>query len=396
MKKILALFLALVMILTISACNSAPDDFYDEDAKKDDLKNTEDSDNNGENNSVNMNSISYASGYKNGLMQVGEHRTDGKLVMFFVNKKGERVFDLPQNEGKEYIYNSFDSGFFGKYYPVTQADRDSYNFSTARYEIQNTVLIDTSGNLINPTDVGVTDFLAWEKDIALDMMSDGYILAKIDKESYSEETATSLLVLDNDFKKLADLSGIVEIDDLYKYKYFHGFIYKEDKAIDLKNGKVYSNIADVYSQIILEHKSDWWEYRDGGYYDIRDTEKKIVLSMDKFPDTRDGIFYFSDGLCAIMFESSGNYYFSIMDENGEMLFEPVKISGQARVYSCNGVYAVLTNKYLYTFNKNGKIAELAHQTSTIPNTLCFSEDVIVARFYPSSVYVYTPDLKALF
>ena len=401
MKKILALLLVFLMILFVAACNSSSDDFDDDDKNGNvnsmgGSSNNGDNGNNAGNNFVNMDSVTDASGYKNGLMQVAEKGADGRIQIFFVNKKGERVFDLPSVEGKTYIYNSFDSGFFGKYYPITQAATDSYNSYTARYEIENTVLIDTSGKLINPIDVGVTDFLGWEEDIALDMMQDGYILAKIDKESYSEGTVTSLLVLDNNFKKLADLSGVVGINDLYSYKYFHGYIYNEDGAIDLKNGRVYSDISDVYSQITLKHESDWWEYGNGGYYDIRDPEKKIVLSMENFPDTRDGYFYFADGLCAIMFNSSGIYYFSIINEKGEMLFEPVKLSGAARVCSCNGVYAVLTDKYLYTFDKSGKIAELAHQTTASPGTFYFSEDVIVLRFYGPSVRVYTSDLKPLF
>ena len=240
MKKFLALFLALIMILAISACNSSSDNVYDEDDKKDNLKNTEDSDNKGENNSVNMNSISDATGYYSGVMRVKNSIMERP---YFINKKGECVLSWPQaTDNKDYI-PGMSERFYGKYFPISEYDlitRQSMD-----------VLLSETGKITHPSDVGVTDFLIMKSEATKKMAEDGYILAKTVKASYTS-SVTTLVVFDNNFNKLCELEEI-NYTELSQYKYLSGFLYNDNKGVDVRNGKVYTNLADMFSQITLIH-----------------------------------------------------------------------------------------------------------------------------------------------
>lgn len=353
-----------------------------------------------ENNSVDLSKLWYAGKYSNGLLLVCDNEN---YEYFFINKEGERVFGIPQSDEKALLISSGVDGFLGKYCPIEEYDR--YSTSSA----STSLLLNESGEVIRPEDVGVSAFVL-DTDVAKAMLADGYILAKRVEETYAQ-TLTELLVLDNEMNDLTSLAGILEEDDLKhsypRYRYLPGFLYNDDRAIDLQTGKVYTDLTEMYSKISFEHESDWWERWDEGYYDIRDTERSPVLSLDIFPETRYEWFEFSDGLAGIMFRANGsdggwNYYFSIINEKGELLFEPVKISGEASVDSCNGVYAVATLYNLYVFNQTGKIAEIQHQEnfSIINMSVVFSEDIIVLDIGGvgsyGSIHIYSPDLTPLF
>jgi len=404
-KKILSICLiGLACMLMFTACDIGGNPQEPSNENSDTFENinsestgTEIDENDKENNSIDLSNLWYVGKYSNGLLLVGEIK-NYEYDYYFINKEGERVFGMPQSDEKNYSIISYDVDcFLGKYCPFIEYDRSSY--------ARTTVLLNESGEVIRPEDVGVSAFVS-DTDVAKAMLADGYILAKRVEETYAQ-TLTELLVLDNEMNELIILAGIVEEDNLRYYKYLPGFLYNDDHAIELQTGKIYTDLTEMYSKISFEHESDWWKRADGCYYDIRDTEKSPVLSLDIFPETIYGWFEFSDGLSGIMFRPEGddgarNHFFSIINEKGELLFEPVQISGEASVDSCNGVYAVATLYNLYVFDQTGKIAEIQYQEnfSIINVSVAFSEDIIVLDIggvgSSGSIHIYSPDLKPLF
>lgn len=394
---------AIMCVLILTACSEESNRQPSDNTTDDTIDNVDNvaGENNIHSESIDTGVLWVAYGYSNGVMLVGEGNGNPG---YFINKNGERVFTLPNSAEKNYGLISADSKFvgkfLGKYCPINEYDLKSNTSSI--------VLLDESWNFIRPEDLGVTDF-ELGKDITMAMLADGYILAKRVEETYVQ-TSTELLVLDDTMNEIVNLSGIVEEEDLRHYQYLSGFLYKEDKIIDLRTGNVSTNLSDMYSKISLEHESDWWKYDSSYgaeyYYDIRDPEKSPVFSMNSYSETAYQHFNFSDGLAGIMFRTgeggaSWQYFFSIINEKGELLFEPVKLSDRAVVSSYDGVYAVATSSHLCLFDKTGKIAELQYQESfSIMNVgVTFSEDIIVlelSALSERSFHIYTSELRTLF
>ena len=398
LKTLLLILLTLIMCtLSFASCSNTvnPPQQNDEDVSSS-IGNND----NEESSSIDTDLLWTTSKYNNGLMLVWE---GGNSQHYFINKKGERAFDIPLTNEYSYasLYNC--DYFLGKYFLLAEYDR------TTQRKTSN-VLLDETGKVVRPVDVGVTDF-AIEFDISKDMLVDGFILAERTEATYLE-TITELVVLDNEMNELTNLSDVVEKNELKNYKYLAGFLYKDALAINLRTGETYTNLDNMFSKITLENKSDWWKWYsnwDGEYYyDIRLGESTPALSVEHLSATAYRHFEFDKGIAGIMFRTgesgaSFKYFFSIINENGELLFEPVNISNNPTVCSYNGIYAVATTQHLYLFDKTGKIAELEHQEdfSISDVELTFSDGVIVLTLSTAtqsnkSFSIYTTQLKPLF
>lgn len=179
-------------------------------------------------------------------------------------------------------------------------------------------ICDKNGKVTYPKDVGATKFY----DIGFE---GGYILAEV-VESTFDSTVKKVGIMNTNFEWT-----VGPTEELYKYinelnsaishledKYFNDIVYIDNAKVylDLKTGKIAS-----YEEIVSKLPSDAWTPYTNGVYKLHD---KTMLDMSEKYDNIYSCSAFCKGKSVVVFKNKETmeYYFTIIDESGNIAFEP--------------------------------------------------------------------------
>lgn len=378
MKKLITLFLCTVMFISaFTGCGVVGDK----------SKNTTESNVKHTGKKINGEIIA-ASSFSEGLAFVCVDNNQEKT--YCINKDGYIVFELDENisiNGE--ISDKFTNGF-----AVLNAHSTNKN-----------ILCDTNGNIKTPEDIGVSNF----SELGLE---GGYLIVEKITSDYSS-SKKEMGVMNTNFEWVVDLSesiyneiGGIQITPLYNNSFFYNDICYFDyceKCLNLKTGEVSYNVD-------FELPSNLWQsYTDCTY---RDYNENTVLDLSNV-DNLTNVGKFIKGKAPVKFynEQSGTYFFTLINETGEFLFEPIEADKIANI-SFDGEYIVIigdivrSNKNLKCYDTNGTLLGQL-DTSTIAKNYSYtcevSDGVITVwasynnlQTYSSKCYYFNPDFTELF
>ena len=430
MKKIFLVFIATIILLSLSACRDKSNEKSD---KKKDTNNTGIWDNwlnsnNSEKPKDNIETkrnITYASGYCNGLMFVQYDNLQD--TTYCIDKNGNIVFTLNGNY-------SCVIGFYNDIAAVQELDSKEI------------FLCDITGSLTDAEDVGGTAYMLDSSVLSTNMFIDGYIPVKKTTTTY-KGSFDYLGIIDPELNIITSYNAEFylyfknKIDKAKEYgyiiDYYSGCIFEIHGSqfygyVSLRSGKYSLELPDMLSEIEVEYESDMWftkktsSSENFGIYDMfhyytprqLDADKHYgwydpIISLSDYYNSLNGL-EFNNGIAPAIFNVNDSntgdaFFFTLIKANDEydsisFYFEPVNLQCMSaiKVYESNEKYLIETevyeghldkNKY-FLFDTQGKIAEYNLNTGEIVPSL-FSDDVIIV-YDDGKYYPYTLDFKPLF
>ncbi len=257
---------------------------------------------------------------------------------------------------------------------VTSPYSEGVAFVCKKGDSQNSYCIDKTGKIIfsiaDPsvsssftngfvvTDLGICDkngkivatpqSLGGDEIVRYDFSAD-YILVSRSTTSY-KGTVTELATFNTKFEKIVDFSS--EFYDTYTGyggfaatvsidRYILTYSGHDDTYLDLYTGEILNDRESLRSKIRAERESDLWEfdYDDDFFYNRLDDYLKVRTSLvdeyrtpilDLSQDEKYKNIYkignFENGIAPVIFcVSFTSYYYTVIDEEGNFKFDPVRI-----------------------------------------------------------------------
>lgn len=377
MKKILAILLSLTMVFSLSACASKGSTEEKSGASASTVKHT---------GKKISGQITAASPFSEGLAFVCLDGDEEKT--YCINKDGYIVFELDMDlavNGE--INEKFVNGFV-----VLNSNSNTQKS-----------VCDTKGKITTPEEVGVTDFCG----LALE---GGYLIVEKITSDYSS-SKKEMGVMNTNFEWVVELSesiyeqigGLTPIP-MYTTSFFYNDIcYFEDskKYLNLKTGEVTDGID-------MALPSNAWQRSGDNTY--RDHNENVLLDLSDISNvtlstTGTG---FVNGKSPISFhnQESGTYFFTVINEKGEFLFEPIeqsKIGG----FCFDGEYLIVFDETMSISNMkcydlSGKLLGELNTETIEKNRLysCEINDGVITVYskynFSAKCYYFNPDFTELF
>ena len=298
LRKLTSLTLLLVLLLSIVACanNSNPQTQQD--------------------------STSSSTGETNQTPQHTEKKISGNITAASVFSEGLAFVTMQENEEITYCINQ-------EGYIVFELDVAAGVLGEIRGTFVNGLalidggLCDKTGKITYPEDVGATAF----SDLALD---GNYIIAERITSDYNS-SKKELGVMNTSFEWVLEpteelyiaTGGISDIPLNTSCFYNNGWFYFDEtkKYLNLSTGE----ISEAVNQAL---PSKQWRGYDNSFYDydgnvMLDLSRYNTLQLASYCNFVNG---FINGKAPVRFinTETNKYYFSLIDEQGELLFEPVE------------------------------------------------------------------------
>ncbi len=389
MKKLLALILAALMLISVVSCNNSSNVNDNNDITNQGQDSTnDDSDNNtnneqpnsstNPNNKIDVSKITSSTMFSEGKAWVryGKMTSEEYDTLYCINNQGEILFTLSNT-----FLNSPSPFYNGLSIVPLMIDGESIY-----------CLCDEKGNITKPSDVGATEFLlntSGVGEIYGAPFEDGYIFAKKTEATFSGSSLTAA-ILNSSLEIVAGYTE--EIFELYEkyagHSYYNGYIYNisENAVFDIKAGKEIDDVSAFISSFNPNYASDMWEYdwQSFVYYDTLASTYTVTLDLSEYSETISQMYLFENGKAPLVFESADKAFFTVIKEDGSFCFEPVELSGHSgcNVKTYNGKYLVVSegNEFvLETFDTSGKISETKMKIEGLMPTVHFCDDIIHIR-----------------
>lgn len=404
MKKLLALILAALMLVSAVGCDNTSNSDGNNDVTNDEQGNLDNNNNDNTNNEqqnpstdlkniIDVSKITSSTMFSEGKAWVrcGEITSDEYTTLYCINKRGEILFTVTNT-----FLNSPSPFYNGLSVVPMMIDGESVY-----------CICDEKGHITKPSDVGATEFLImsdYEVGNSHNLFEDGYIFAKKTEATFSGSSVTAAILNSS----LEIVAGYTEeilalYEDYINSYYYNGYLYNGQKVLDIKAAKEIDDVSAFLSSFKPNHASDMWEYdwHSFVYYDILASTHTVTLDLSKYSETISQMYLFENGKAPLVFESAGKAFFTVINEDGSFCFEPVELSGHSgcAVKSYNGKYLIISttgNKYLLeTFDVNGKIAEAEIKIEGLSPSVKFCDDVVHIRSTDMDCY-YSIELEPLF
>lgn len=346
-------------------------------------------------NKINMSQISDTNDFSEGLAFV---KLDGsREKTYCINKKGEIVFALDGN----YNCGTFHNGI-------------AFIYNSMQYGVTDVYICDTEGNLTSPADLGATSFMTAPFSTSAqsyDCFCGDYILVSKTTSTFAGSTY-ELGILNCDLEYIVEPS--VELSELYtnhyktrSTKYYDGYLYQDDRYLNLRTGEEGFDLQTMYSSILIQNPSDMWNHQDHVYKDERDNS--IQIDLTQYDETLYRAGAFENGTAPLIFRSEGasgyQYFFTILGEDGQLLFDPYTLSAEYSIVREGNTYLLWIK---HNTREGYKLSMLLFDESGMqkqyeaefPGSQCFismADDVIRINTYTDGGYFYyTKDFEPLF
>lgn len=307
---------------------------------------------------------------------------------FCIDHKGNILFTLDEKLGKTIISETFTNGY--AFIKEKAVGVDDY-------------AVDKSGKIIRPQDHGVTKFYS-------DALEEGYILASRTTASY-DSTKQEMGIMDLEFHWVVEPNEQL-YNDLISFSsgkdhlplwegsfrnYAHDkklYLSGENAYLDLQTGTIEKNIPDSKMPIQLDEN-----YRNK--IDLSKYDHAMLPENNAF-------LHFENGYDVLSFynDTAKKAYFTLIDENGKFLFDPVEC-GEKRISRAiiEGETVLLSDEVGYfdpvravTYTKEGK--KIAENTfEGVGNwSVTMSDGIIQVWCYANNIseyQTYTTDFTRL-
>lgn len=359
MKRILCIILALCLTLTTFAGCGKKETPEKGDNLKDNVEDIQSDANKTDDSKVDMNCVTDASPFKNGIAYVeyGANETVEEQEILFINKQGNVLF-----KSKDYFVMNGEPIFTPNGVTILREKKGN-----------NYVLCDIKANKIySASDLGGTDIV---RDRFNDAFEDGYMLVEKIETTFDGSTKT-LAIYNGKFELLCPFSE--EMYDFalgtgYSY-YNNGYILNDsypNQYIDIKNGVIGEDIT----KIPLSSDLNAWDKLEGKF------------------DTLAYRTEFSNNCAGVVFESEGVYYYSIIDIDGNLAFEPIQaeysegtLNGEKREYVLGNLDKQNNNFHIEMFDMNGRTGTIdvpvQYTGRVYDRYLClYGDETVVVEIY---------------
>lgn len=381
MKKILALILVVAALLAMTACGGE--------------SNVANPDNN-----TDVTTTTGGSGVQDVVIEHTGKKIEGKITGASVYSEGLAFVSVDNNKDKTYCINEEGYIVFELDFRTVDAMGKIYSRFVNGLALVGDAICDTKGNLTMPEDVGATTFC----DIALE---GGYIVAEKITSDYSS-SKKELGVMNTKFEWVVNPSedlynitgGVSMIATSNNCFYYNDYFYFEGTKVylNLKTGETTEQIDNF--------PSSQWMGSYKGFYDLNNNE---MLNLESYETLNMAIgSSFIGGKAPVRFinTETNKYYFTVINEAGEFLFEPIEtIKFEKFVYDGETIL-VLSNavsaKTIVSYNLQGeKLGQIDTDTvATNHNFTCRLNDGIVVLNGGSNFkyvnYYYNTDFTSLF
>lgn len=245
-------------------------------------------------------------------------------------------------------------------------------------------LYDTQGNVTNPEDLGVTQFY----DFAFE---GGYIIADIITADYSSTKKElcvfgknlDVIIAPSEELYLAVEDSITRSSETYYYQdtvYFQ----QNDCFLNLKTGEISEDAP-------FEIPSSMWKVTSEGYI----FDETVYLDVKKYENIN-SISGFNNGKATIEFynKDAKLYFFSLIDEEGNLLFDPIQSSEKVAIlteydgYDTIIVYPYKNCQNVKSYNTKGKLLGELDRTSSKETWIFDVGDGVIRVRYGSPYHTY--------
>lgn len=282
----------------------------------------------------------------------------------------------------------------------------------------NVYLIDTKGNKYTAEDFGGTALGV--TDIDLDMLEGGYFI--VDKVTSTFDGATYETAVYNTNREQVqpystELYTFIHDQEYSKsFLFYNGYIIKYVGRVVDDEAQTYHIATDTYGgfrDITVKHKMDFAQYSNDAYSDQKGMcrNDEILLDLSQY-ETLSNVEYIGDNGIALFRNEANDYYFSVMDTEGNLKFDPIYYG---KLNYCtidfNGS-VIMTKNFLNqpdgemlvqikTYDLNGKEMGALEMTKSA-STFSFIEtdfgtDTIVIKHYDNNtIGYYDMNLKPMF
>lgn len=341
--------------------------------------------------------ITATSGFHEGIALVVSKNQPGKT--FGIDKQGYILFEV-EKESEDIDFIFYKKGIYCN------------GLASFGNEI-----IDKNGKLYSPDDYGIDAFYTCA-------LSEGYLFAlksTVDFQSAKHE----LGIMNTNFEWIVEPSEnlLYEICDSYTsiYTYlnnaiaYDGYCYipEAGKYIELNTGKVTLSIN-------IDEPSNLWNavYSSNDAF-YNEKQKKMLDLSDKY-DNIISIGKFTNGYAAVTFYNDSVVFLGIIDEQGDLLFDPERVNTNSISMSCirdtSNNYILISSSrysltkpekgYIYDFDGNliSSFDEDIFKNKNFSYNVSISDDIITIEESTSSfttgrtseIYFYTPEMQPLF
>lgn len=400
MKKVLVLVLSVTLLLTMVACGNG--------ASEQNRKNATKEQTDGEQDIAEKEKIGEQD-QKSESEEI-EHtgkKIDGEITRASVFSEGLAFVNVNGNKEKAYCINKEGYIVFELDFELDGLFGELYSKFVNGFAKVGEGICDKKGKVTMPSDVGATKF----SDCALE---GGYILAEKITSDYSS-SKMELGVLNTDFEWIVQPSeeiynatgglGLPRFNHCYYYNDY--FFFEKDYRYDTYEvSGVYLNLktGELQDQIDVVPSSTW--QAGGDTPNFFDYGGNVVLNLETYNTIEhvEGT-KFINGKAPIRFFNSA-YYFTMINEKGEFLFEPVEtIQNHLVAYDGETVLIaddILNAKKFACYDTSGNLlGQIDSETiATDKGITCdISDGVIVLRVGGNTrydCYFFTTDFAPLF
>lgn len=195
------------------------------------------------------------------------------------------------------------------------------------------VYINKEGKIITPEDLGGTAFFNGNNGVVYinneELLAAGYIVVNRITSSFDGalfETA----IFNTDLEQIQPYSAQLYTlfhDEFEQASINNGYLYYYAGE---KDGTAIYKTYHIDTNVFAEYTSENFPYEnkmDETYYNAQENgmvrDGKLVLDLSQYPTLRDVIYKGKKGL-AIFYNEANEEFFTVLDENGNMLFEPIR------------------------------------------------------------------------
>lgn len=338
-------------------------------------------------NKVAWDSITYSTGFSEGLAFV---RVDGiENETHCIDKQGNIVFTL------EGIFG-YEIGFHNGLALIRSGVSDANCLCT------------TEGELIYAEDLGATSILMDYGDS--DIFADGYIFLEKVTTDFTG-SVYEMAILNSKLETIVEMSETLHecySSNSYRSNYYDGYLYWDDKYLDLRTGIEAEGKAELYSKITPHYESDFWgwDHRNHIVYDSRfedESDQNVMIDLSEYSETLSGNVTFDHGYAYLCFDPGEKAFFTLLGEDGTFAYEPIESNalndGYPDVISDDNTFLVYghNQRIIETYDTTGKIAEMTIDNVNVSVTISDGVIQIFAGEYGDMrYYFYSTDLKPLF
>lgn len=272
--------------------------------------------------------------FHEGLLFV-ERKSDG--AVYCIDKDGQIRFRLPEG----YVPDSTFGGRFYNGLAVVQAEGPEGHYA---------VLCQTDGTILTPQQFGGAQFL-FSQTVLTDQQqrffADGYIMVAAEGQLGLLSSELEWIVpMSAEYASMIGAFVEANTEEGFGTEFYYdaGRFVTASGYVDVRTG--HTGDTEQVKEL-LTHPSEFWvEWRDSStimFQDALSGDGAMALQLSGWLEDGDQIpsFTFEEGSAGVVTVREEGNTFTVIDESGKRLFDPVKVYGDEYSYDCaSGIYCV--------------------------------------------------------